>query len=124
MNFVLVMLGGAIGSAAGYGAGKLTLGWFGPHYPWGTLTVNLIGGLLMGLLGGALARLSVPQEQWRLFAAIGVLGGFTTFSSFALDTVNMLTRGDYAAALGYILLSVAGAVLGVFAGLALVRVLA
>lgn len=124
MNYVLVMLGGAIGSAARYGVGKLTLGVFGPAYPWGTLTVNIVGGVLMGLLVGVLARLSVPQEPWRLFAAIGVLGGFTTFSSFALDTVNMLTRGDWAAAVGYMLVSVAGAVLGVFAGLVLVRVLA
>jgi len=124
MNILLVMLGGAIGSAARFGVGKLTLGWFGPGYPWGTLTVNLVGGVLMGLLVGVLARASAPHEPWRLFAAIGVLGGFTTFSSFALDTANMLTRGDWAAAAGYMLLSVAGAVLGVFAGLGLVRALA
>ncbi|MGN6269638.1 MAG: fluoride efflux transporter CrcB [Sphingomonas sp.] len=123
MNYLLVMLGGAIGSVARFGVGKLTLGWFGPNYPWGTLTVNLIGGLLMGLLVGVLARVSA-SDQWRVFAAIGVLGGFTTFSSFALDTVNMIERGDLAAALGYILLSVAGAVLGVFAGLWAVRALA
>lgn len=121
MNFLLVMLGGAIGSGARFGVGKLTLGWFGPDYPFGTLAVNLIGGFLMGLLVGALARLSVPQEPWRLFAAIGVLGGFTTFSSFALDTVNMLMRGDWGAAIGYVLLSVAGAILGVFGGLAAAR---
>ena len=124
MNYLLVMLGGAIGSAARYQVGRLTLGWLGPNYPWGTLTVNLVGGMLMGVLVGALARLTVPGEHWRLFAAIGVLGGFTTFSSFALDTVNMIQRGDLAAALGYILLSVAGAILGVFAGLAIVRALA
>jgi CrcB protein len=123
MNYLLVMLGGAIGSVARFGVGKLTLGWFGPNYPWGTLTVNLVGGLLMGLLVGVLARVSA-SDQWRLFAAIGVLGGFTTFSSFALDTVNMVQRGDLVGALGYILLSVAGAVLGVFAGIALVRALA
>jgi len=123
MNYLFVMLGGAIGSVARYQVGRLTLGWMGPNYPWGTLAVNLIGGLLMGLLVGVLARLSAA-DHWRLFAAIGVLGGFTTFSSFALDTVNMLTRGDYAAAIGYVLLSVAGAILGVIAGLALVRVLA
>jgi CrcB protein len=124
MNYLLVMLGGAIGSAARYQVGRWSLGWMGPNYPWGTLTVNIVGGVLMGLLVGALARISVPGENWRLFAAIGVLGGFTTFSSFALDTVNMIQRGDLAAALGYILLSVAGAILGVFAGLAIVRALA
>jgi len=124
MNYLLVMLGGAIGSVARYGVGRLTLGWFGPYYPWGTLTVNLVGGFLMGLLVGTLARLSVPGENMRLFAAIGVLGGFTTFSSFALDTVNMIERGALLAALGYVLLSVTGAVLGVFAGLAAMRALA
>jgi CrcB protein len=78
----------------------------------------------MGLLVGFLARMAVPGENWRLFAAIGVLGGFTTFSSFALDTVNMVERGALMAALGYVLLSVAGAILGVFAGLAAMRALA
>jgi CrcB protein len=124
MNYLLVMLGGAIGSAARYQVGRWTLGWMGPNYPWGTLTVNIVGGVLMGLLVGALARISVPGENWRLFAAIGVLGGFTTFSSFALDTGNMMQRGDLAAALGDILLSGGGAILGVFAGLAIVRALA
>ena len=124
MNYLLVMLGGAIGSVARYQVGRWTLGWMGPTYPWGTLTVNLVGGLLMGLLVGGLARLSVPGENWRLFTAIGMLGGFTTFSSFALDTVNMIERGALLAALGYVLLSVAGAILGVFAGLAAMRALA
>ena len=121
MNFVLVMLGGAIGSAARYGVGKLTLGWLGPHYPWGTLTVNLIGGLLMGLLVGALARLSVPQEQWRLFAAIGVLGGFTTFSSFALEFGLLVERGSLGTAAFYAAISLAAGFAGLFLGLALTR---
>ena len=67
MNYLFVMLGGAIGSAARYQVGRLTLGWLGPAYPWGTLTVNIVGGVLMGLLVGILARLSV-SDQWRLFA--------------------------------------------------------
>lgn len=124
MNYLLVMAGGAIGSAARYQVGRWTLGWLGPNYPWGTLTVNIVGGVLMGLLVGALTKMSVPGENWRLFAAIGMLGGFTTFSSFALDTVNMIERGALLAALGYILISVAGAILGVFAGLAAMRALA
>ena len=85
-NLLFVMLGGAIGAGARHLTGKLMLGWLGPDYPWGTLTVNIVGGLLMGLLIGTLARINAG-EPWRLFLAVGVLGGYTTFSSFALKIV-------------------------------------
>lgn len=123
-SLFLVMLGGAFGSGARYLTGVAMLRLFGPTYPFGTLTVNLVGGLLMGLLVGVLARLSVPGENWRLLLAVGMLGGYTTFSSFSLDVVNMLQRGDLATALGYILISVVGSIVALFAGLALVRVAA
>ena len=119
MNWLLVMLGGALGSGARYGVG-LMLG--GARFPWGTLTVNLAGGLAMGLLIGALAR-GGGQEAWRLFLGVGVLGGFTTFSSFALDAVTLAERAPGLAAL-YVLGSVAGAIGGVAGGLALARGLA
>lgn len=123
MNFLLVMAGGAVGSAARYGVGKLTLGWFGPDYPWGTLAVNVIGGFLMGLLAGVLARTG-GSEHTRLLLGVGVLGGFTTFSSFSLDAVLMIERGQWSAALLYALVSVTGSVLALFGGLYLVRGLA
>lgn len=123
-SLLLVMLGGAIGAGARHLTGRLTLALLGPGYPWGTLTVNLVGGLLMGLLVGALARVSFPQGNSWMFLGVGVLGGFTTFSSFALDAVNMIHRSDWSAALIYALVSVIGSVLAVFAGLALTRVLA
>ncbi|HEX7694659.1 MAG TPA: fluoride efflux transporter CrcB [Sphingomonas sp.] len=123
MNFLLVMAGGAAGSAARYLVGKLTLGWFGPNYPWGTLAVNLIGGFLMGLLAGILARTG-GSEHTRLLIGVGVLGGFTTFSSFSLDTVLMVERGQWSIALLYALISVIGSVLALFAGLHLVRAVA
>lgn len=123
MNFLLVMAGGAVGSAARYLLGKLTLGWFGPNYPWGTLAVNLIGGFLMGLLAGTLARIG-GSEHTRLLIGVGVLGGFTTFSSFSLDAVLMIERGEWNVALFYVLASVIGSVLALFAGLHLVRALA
>ena len=123
-SLLLVMTGGAIGAAARYLTGQLMLALLGPGYPWGTLTVNLAGGLLMGLLVGLLARMSVTGEPWRLFLAVGVLGGFTTFSSFALDAVTMIERGDWAPAAGYAIASVTGSVLAVFAGLGIVRALA
>lgn len=120
---ILVMLGGAFGSAARYLTGKLTLGWFGPDYPWGTLAVNLIGGFLMGALAGTLARIGQGGEQWRLLIGVGLLGGYTTFSAFTLDLMNMIERGDYGMGLGYILASVVGSALALFAGLSILRAL-
>lgn len=123
MNVLLVMLGGAVGSGARYGVGKLTLDQLGPNYPWGTLAVNLIGGFWMGLLAGVLARTG-GSEQTRLLVGVGMLGGFTTFSAFSLDTVLLIERGQWGVALGYLLVSVIGSVLALFAGLSLVRALA
>lgn len=122
--FFLVMAGGALGAGARHLTGRLTFALFGPGFPWGTLTVNLVGGLAMGVLVGVLARLAVPGDGWRLFLGVGVLGGYTTFSSFALDAVTMIQRGDWGVALGYALASVIGSVLAVFGGLALARGLA
>jgi len=118
------MLGGAFGSAARYLTGRATLGWFGPGYPWGTLAVNLVGGFLMGALAGSLARIGQGGEQWRLLIGVGLLGGFTTFSAFSLDTMNMIERGDWLAALGYALVSVIGSVVALALGLQLARALA
>lgn len=120
---LLVMLGGAFGSAARYLTGKLTLGWFGPDYPWGTLAVNLVGGFLMGMLAGTLAKIGQGGEQWRLLIGVGLLGGYTTFSAFTLDLMNMIERGDYGMGLGYILASVVGSALALFAGLSILRAL-
>ncbi|WP_294354525.1 fluoride efflux transporter CrcB [uncultured Sphingomonas sp.] len=121
MNALLpVMAGGALGSAGRYLTGRFTLSLLGPDWPWGTMTVNLVGGLLMGVLTGMLARVSAP-EGWRLFLGIGVLGGFTTFSSFSLDTANMIERGAILPAFGYVAVSVIGAIVALFAGLSIVR---
>jgi CrcB protein len=119
-SLILVMIGGALGSGARYLTGRATLSLFGPDYPYGTLAVNLIGGLLMGLLVGLLTR-STAAEPWRLFVGVGVLGGYTTFSSFALDAVMLAEGGALVAALGYVLLSVAGAILALAAGLSVAR---
>ncbi len=121
---LLVMLGGALGAAARHLTGRATLAWFGPGYPWGTLAVNLLGGFLMGVLAGSLARFGQGGDQWRLLLGVGVLGGFTTFSAFSLDLMNMIERGDWAAGIGYALLSVIGSVVALAAGLGIVRALA
>lgn len=123
MPLVFVMVGGAFGSAARYLTGRATLAWFGPDFPYGTLAVNLIGGLLMGVLTAALTRAGDLAEPARLFLGVGVLGGFTTFSAFSLDVVAMIERGAPGTALFYALLSVIGSVLALFAGLIAARTL-
>ena len=119
-NLFIVMAGGAIGAGLRHLFGRWTLTTFGPNYPWGTLGVNLIGGLAMGLLVGLLARTG-GNEQFRLALGVGVLGGVTTFSAFSLDMVTMIERGASANAIGYALVSVIGAALALFAGLQLTR---
>jgi CrcB protein len=119
-QLLLVMAGGAIGSGARYGVGRAALALLGPGYPWGTLAVNLLGGFAMGLLAGLVSRMA-SAEEWRLLIGVGLLGGFTTFSAFSLDMVNMIERGTPGTAAGYALISVAGSVAALFAGLALTR---
>ena len=121
---ILVMLGGAFGSGARYLVGRYALGAFGPNFPWGTLAVNLAGGLLMGLLAGTLARIGEGGEQWRLLVGVGLLGGFTTFSAFSLDTINLIERGDWGLGLGYVLASVLGSVVALAIGLNIARAVA
>ncbi len=120
---LLVMLGGACGAGARFLVGKWALAACGPAFPWGTLAVNLAGGLGMGLLAGILAR-SGGGEPWRLLLGVGVLGGFTTFSSFSLELHAMLVRGDLTLALAYALLSTLGALAALAAGVVLVRITA
>lgn len=118
---LLVMIGGAFGAMCRYQLGRLSFHLFGPGLPWGTLLANLIGGLAMGVLAGVLARAIDNQESLRLLLGVGVLGGFTTFSAFSLETFGMIERGQVTLAVGYALLSVIGSVLALFLGVIAVR---
>ncbi len=120
-NILLVMAGGAAGSALRYLFGRMAGHMFGLGFPWGTLGVNIIGGFLMGLLAAMLARFGTGGEQMRLLVGVGALGGFTTFSSFSLETMLMIERGQATMALGYALASVIGAVGALWLGLLVVR---
>ncbi len=122
MSFLTVALGGAIGASARYGLGVFAARVFGGGFPVGTLLANLIGGFLMGLLAGWLLR-SGPDnaESIRLFAAVGVLGGFTTFSAFSLDAINMIQAKAFGPLLGYVGGSVVLSIVAVAAGLFLMR---
>lgn len=121
---VLVMIGGAIGAGFRYHIGMVAFRNLGPGFPFGTWIVNLLGGLLMGVLIGVVARAPVEGEPLRLFLGVGVLGGFTTFSAFSLETFSMLSRGEYVMAGAYAVSSVAGSVLMLVLGLGLGRVVA
>jgi CrcB protein len=122
IKFLLVFLGGGVGSVARYVVGMQTLRAFGPNWPFGTFAVNLTGGLLMGLLVGYLAhRGGVDQEKWRVMLGVGVLGGFTTFSAFSLETARMFEQRAYGQAFGYATSSVILAVGAVFLGMMLAR---
>lgn len=108
---------------ARYGLG-LILGRMTPGsaWPWPTLTANALGGLAMGLLVGWLAlRAGAGQEGVRLFAAVGLLGGFTTFSAFSLETVLMIERRQFAMAGVYVALSVVLSIIALFIGLWVAR---
>ncbi len=122
-RLLLVAIGGALGSMARYGVGLGAARLFpASTWPWGTLTVNVVGGLAMGLLVGWMGlRAGSGQETVRVFAAVGVLGGFTTFSAFSLETALMIERREYGLAGAYVLLSVVLAVAALMAGLMLAR---
>lgn len=124
MNTLLVMAGGAIGAALRYQYGQLSGRLFGMNWPWGTLGVNVIGGLVMGLFAGWLAMRAQGGEGLRLFFAVGVLGGFTTFSSFSLETMAMIQRGEWTSAGLYALASVVASVAALALGLGLMRAVA
>ncbi|MHA6690418.1 fluoride efflux transporter CrcB [Devosia sp. A449] len=119
---LLVGLGGAIGAISRYGLGSV-IGRFWPmSFPLATLLINIIGSLAMGLFIGLLARfLPAWQDSARLFVAVGLLGGFTTFSAFSLETVVLLERGELLLAGTYVLLSVVVCVIGLYLGLLVTR---
>jgi CrcB protein len=110
-NILLVMLGGAAGAGLRYEVGRLSLAHIGPGFPWGTLIVNLLGGLLIGLLAGWLLAGQGDQRPVSMLLAVGLLGGFTTFSAFSLDLFLMIERGQAGIALAYAAASVAGSVI-------------
>jgi CrcB protein len=121
-KLLLVALGGATGSVARYAAGLAMTRWLGSGFPFGTLTVNIVGGLAMGALMGLLSgRMGADPERLRLLIGVGFLGGFTTFSAFSLEAVRMIERWDLGLAFSYVILSVAVSIAAVFLGLILAR---
>lgn len=123
-KLVLVFLGGGVGAMARYGVGVATLKTLGSRWPYGTFTANVLGGVLMGVLVTVLAlKGGADQDRWRLLLGVGALGGFTTFSSFSLETFNLLDDRGWLSAGGYAVASVVLATGGILAGRILARTL-
>jgi len=121
MNYFLVFIGGGLGASLRHAVNVLCARCLGTAFPWGTFIINITGSTVMGLIAGYLAFKGETSQAWRLFLMTGILGGYTTFSAFSLDAVLLYERSEFGLALFYVLGSVVFSILGLFAGLALVR---
>lgn len=119
---LLIALGSAFGGVARHWVSGVVAARVGETFPWGTLVVNVVGSALIGVLAAFAdsARIGLPTEA-RQFLMVGVLGGFTTFSSFSLQTLRLMQDGDWARAAGNVLLSVAVCLVAVAMGYRLAR---
>ena len=124
MGFLIVFIGGGIGTAIRHGVnigiGRL----LGGGFPFATALINVTGSFIMGLVVAYFTFKGHGTQSWRLFLTTGILGGYTTFSTFSLDTALLYERGEVGLAALYVLLSVVLSIAGLFAGLALVRSMA
>ena len=121
---VAIAAGGAMGAVARHYVGVFALKWLGAGFPFGTLTVNIVGSFLMGMLITLMALKWNVGNELRAFLTVGLLGGFTTFSAFSLDFATLVERGESLIAAGYVAASVVLALAGIFVGMHLVRALA
>lgn len=118
MSYLWIFIGGGLGSAARFAVSGIVARRFGETFPWGTLAVNLTGSLAIGFIAAATA----PDGRWfvspgaRQFVMLGLLGGYTTFSSFSLQTLELMRDGDWLRAGGNVLLSVFLCLAGVWLG--------
>lgn len=121
---ILVAMGGAIGSMARYGVSSLVVKQVNPvNFPWGTFSVNVLGCMLAGVfLLVAESMQSISQEA-RLFVVTGLLGGFTTFSAFGIETLGLLRRGEMLIAISYASLSIIVGVLAMWLSYSLLKVM-
>lgn len=123
MGYLIVFLGGGFGSAARHGFGLLAMRLIGTGYPVGTFAINLLGSFLMGVVAEYFALKGGLSQQLRLFLTTGIIGGFTTFSTFSLEAALLYERGETAAAFAYVLGSVVLGISALILGLATVRYL-
>jgi fluoride exporter len=123
MGFLIVFFGGGLGAALRHGVNLVAARALGTEFPYGTLIINVLGSLAMGLIAEYFAlKIGLPQ-RWRLFLTTGILGGFTTFSAFSLEAALLYERGQQMGAAIYVIASVVLAIGALFAGMAIVRML-
>ena len=120
-GYLLVFFGGGLGATLRHLINLTCARCVGTSFPWGTFIINITGSTVMGLIAGYLALKGEASQPWRLFIMTGILGGYTTFSAFSLDTAVLYERGELGLAAAYVLGSVVLSIAGLFAGLALVR---
>jgi CrcB protein len=120
-SYFLVFFGGGLGATLRHLVNVTCARCIGTGFPYGTFIINISGSTVMGLIAGYLALKGEASQPWRLFLMTGILGGYTTFSAFSLDTALLYERGEIGLAAFYVLGSVVLSIAGLFAGLALVR---
>jgi len=123
MNYLIVFVGAGIGGALRHGINVFAARIAGMDFPYGTLAINVLGSFAIGVIAEYFALKADLPQQWRLFLTTGILGGFTTFSAFSLETALLYERNQLGAAAIYVIASVVLAIGGAFAGLAVVRAL-
>src|SRR6185369_4300973 len=116
MGFLIVFLGGGLGAALRHGVNIATARLLGTAFPYATMFENVSGSLAMGLLAGYFAFRGGLPQHWQLFLTTGILGGYTTFSTYSLDAVLLYERGAFGLAALYTLGSVVASIGGLFAG--------
>ncbi|HEV2571530.1 MAG TPA: fluoride efflux transporter CrcB [Beijerinckiaceae bacterium] len=121
MTYLIVFIGGGIGSSLRHGVNLAAARFLGIGFPFGTLLVNVIGSLVMGLFAGYFAFQGEASQHWRLFLTTGILGGFTTFSAFSLDTILLWERQQYGALALYLAFSLVLSIAMIVMGLAVMR---
>jgi len=121
MGYVIVFFGGGLGAALRHGMNIAAARLLGTAFPYGTLIINVTGSILMGLIAGYFAFKGGASQHWRLFLTTGILGGYTTFSAFSLDAALLYERGETWSAVLYVIGSVVLSILGLFAGLYVIR---
>ena len=122
-QLLFIALGGAGGALARHGLARLIHASTGSHFPWGTLSINVLGSLGIGVMYALIVEQGMVHPDWRSVTVVGFLGAFTTFSSFSLETVSLLENGQLAVALAYVLSSVLVCVLTAWLAIMLVRLL-
>ena len=123
MGYLIVFLGGGIGAALRHGVNLFAARLLGAGFPYGTIIINVVGSLAMGLIAEYFALKAGLPQRWRLFLTTGILGGFTTFSAFSLEAALLYERGELIGAAIYVVASVVLAIGALFAGLAIVRLI-